>query len=527
MKTRINTAGAAGLWMLVLAVVSLTVTLPARAQTEEDAIRFSERSPATGARMLGMGGAGIGGVGDWTALYYNPAALGYLRTSQLAGSLSFLNGTSDATYSLPGDVGETEDAAISRTGLSNLGYVYRVPTVVGSLVFAFGVNQTRTFNRQLNFTGRNGQNSITDYFMPLPSEFEITQLKGPDDVFDTDDDIFEVDLFRDLSFYAYETFAIDFDRNLWYAGDEVPFLPAVTYGTVEQHGEVFEEGGMSELSLGGAVEASRGVMVGASANFTFGSYRFERTFEEDDLFNDNDGVSNNTTDFDFLRLTETLRSDIFGVGIRGGISAVVTPQVRVGLTLESPTWMKVEETFSTLLETTFDNGDSFDYLEEFPDAGGYHIITPWRFGAGATFTVAGLLVSADAEVINWAEMRFDAGDTGNTSYFDGLNRIIRSEFEPTINLRIGGEFNLGPVALRLGGGQQPYPYDLDDGVDRTRTFTSAGLGFNAADQMEINFGWMREQFNDRYLPYAEVANAPVVSEKVARDRVLVGIKFLF
>ena len=47
-------------WM-VLAILSLGLALAdtALAQTEEDALRFSQRAPATGARMTGMAGAGM------------------------------------------------------------------------------------------------------------------------------------------------------------------------------------------------------------------------------------------------------------------------------------------------------------------------------------------------------------------------------------------------------------------------------------------------------------------------------------
>jgi hypothetical protein len=115
--------------------------------------------------------------------------------------------------------------------------------------------------------------------MPLQGEFELTE--DGTDVF--------TEFFRTPSFIAFETFAIDFDQGLFDDDDPIPFLPAVSTGTVLQSGFVTEEGRMSEINFGAAMEAAEGVMIGASLNIPVASYTFTRVFEEEDIFNDNDG----------------------------------------------------------------------------------------------------------------------------------------------------------------------------------------------------------------------------------------------
>ena len=92
----------------------------------------------------------------------------------------------------------------------------------------------------MSFDGDNGSNSVTDYFMPFSGEFELVD--------DGDGGVFP-EFSRPLSFIAFETYAIDLDGGLLAAGENVPFLPAVSYGTVAQFGFVEDTGKMYEVKL--------------------------------------------------------------------------------------------------------------------------------------------------------------------------------------------------------------------------------------------------------------------------------------
>jgi long-subunit fatty acid transport protein len=285
---------------------------------------------------------------------------------------------------------------------------------------------------------------------------------------------------------------------------------------------------MGELAIGGAVEASRDVMVGLGLNIVFGDYRFESLFDEFDVNNANDG-GGFTTDFESVTMTESIETDMVGVNVRAGVSADVADGLRVGLALETPTYYAVEETYSTRIETTFDNGDAFSELTS--GSSEYELKTPWRFTGGLSYTMSGLTVSADAELVDWSQMRLEASTGRDELYFDDVNREIRRKYEPTINARFGAEYDLGSIALRGGYAVSPNPLDSDvvseDVLDASRQYVSAGIGFSVRDDFEINVGWMREMFDDQYAPYTEVENAPFVVEDVARDRIAVGVRMSF
>jgi hypothetical protein len=295
-------------------------------------------------------------------------------------------------------------------------------------------------------------------------------------------------------------------------------------------------------------------MAGAALNIGFGSYTFSRFYREID-------VDDNTPDaysvllgdgtllegFNELQVEEEISSELVGVGLRAGLSAAPVPALRLGLTLETPTLISVEETFGTRVAMTFDSpgvtrtaGATDDNTFE------YRVVTPWRVGVGARLKVAGLTVAADLEGVDWTQLRLNADDAD----FSAENRFLR-DFRRVVQPRIGAEYDFGPVAVRGGFAYQPDPRPEDvritlaDGstTDRSKTFWSAGLSYTSGD-FTLNLAWQQERFDDQYRPYdsgpvpANVEDsdgtltvgsvditAPFVDETITRTRFLIGIAY--
>lgn len=524
-------------WGIFLGLMMvLFVTYGAQAQTAEDALRFTERFPATGARMIGMGGAGGAGVADPSAFFTNPAGLGYFRASLVSGSLNTFAVTDDAFAPAFGTAFEND---VSATQLGNLAYIYRAPTRQGSLVVGAAFNQISSFERDLFIQGLNNQSSITTTFLPFNDEYG----------FDVNDNLEFFSEYVRAGFLggAIEYFPEFFDDN----PNAYPFLEAVAPGTtIEQTLSVLEEGRMSELSLGGAAEATRGVMVGVSANLVFGQYDLLHIFEEFDLNDENRpedytviGDNGLLEGFDAFEARQTLETDLVGVNLRAGVSGQVASNVRVGVTIETPTYYEVEEEFTTEYATFFDFGGDLTYGNQSGDTFGngefnYEIVTPWRLGAGVGFDAADFSVMADVEFIDWSELELDA--EFDRAYFADLNQQISQDYQPVLNFRAGGEYRIDDFALRVGFAYYPDPLDerargtLSDGVelDRARTFFSAGFGYQFNRNFQLDLGWMQERQDDTFLAYPENRLAPSdpqlqVDEEIVRNRIAVGVKFFF
>lgn len=101
-----------------------------------------------GARSMGMGGAHIAAVMDGTALIYNPAALAKIRRIEVLGGMSHQRLGNEVN---PGPIGTPLEGYNNRhqnnTRLNALNLSVPYPTYRGSLVFAFGLNRVKSFDK--------------------------------------------------------------------------------------------------------------------------------------------------------------------------------------------------------------------------------------------------------------------------------------------------------------------------------------------------------------------------------------------
>lgn len=538
--------------LLAAALLGGLIGRPAQAQTVADALRFAGYVPAVGARMTGLAGAGIGGYAASGMLFTNPAGLAYYETSQATGAFSILAAQDQSAYYVPGGTGPfaSEESLTDYGGLFSL--VYAFPTERGALVFGAGLHQVNVFGRTLSFRGEDPGSSITETFLPAYDEFGVDSLGVffPADVRDSL-----------VPFIAYRGGAIEFYPGLYEDG-LYPFDPAVLPGTaIVQVGNVAEEGQLNEVSFAGAVEAARDVMLGLSANVVFGTYRFSYTLEEIVPGGDEqyvvirDGVR--YVGLDRIRFRQGFESELTGFNLRGGLSAQLAPGLRAGLTVETPTWYQIHETYTIAAVTTFFlDGSILAYGDDPGEDQGrgtfdYELKTPWRLGAGLVVDVgaltdapADLRLMADLEFVDWSQIEVDSRSFG----FPELNRSLREDLEATLNYRLGAELRLDRLAVRAGFARQPDPregsFTLREGteVDHAKTYLSFGLGYHLNEQLQLDVSWLRQRFSDQYavypfsIPashpfYAETGFIPpvppVVDEEVQRNLVRVGLSYSF
>lgn len=161
----VHVEGALGRWARfalscgALALIAAAFATPARALTDEEVyrnLRFTDQAP--GARNMGLGGAFIGLADDPSAIFMNPAGLGYADRPQLMVSL---RGTDwdDRGNSVPGTfpIGPGEDPATGTYGLEDEGVI--APEFVAYVhpigrYFTIGVSRHERLNIERDtFTG--------------------------------------------------------------------------------------------------------------------------------------------------------------------------------------------------------------------------------------------------------------------------------------------------------------------------------------------------------------------------------------
>ncbi len=510
-----------------LAVLLCAMAVPtAHGQSVADVLRYSTPLPATGAQLTGMAGAGgLAGRASYTALHENPAGLGWLPQSVLGGSFTGQFLSDDLRYTSPT---HTTSASLSRSSyrLGDVGGAYVFPTSRGALTIGAAFSQTYSFQGGVSYSGRNGANSITDTFLPARGDFTVDS--GDLVFFDTG-----------LPLTAFDAGAIEFFSGDYQAG-RYPFDQAVAPGrsfgtTIRQAEDLDKTGGLTEGSLGGAWAVAPRVMVGLSLNVTFGSYTFDRFYQEFDVNNSNDASLYNVIrngrqffGFDQLNVLERIEANITGFNARAGLSAEVVKGLRAGFTIETPTYQSIEETFGRRIETFFDDGGSLAAGNVAANVFSYRVQTPWRFGAGFTVERGRYLLAADAELVDWSQARLESDDVS----FADDNRVLE-DLGTTLDVRVGGAVELAPVTLRAGFALQPDP--VETGVDRTRRFYSAGVSYALEPNTMLDIGYMRLSSANAYAPYGNAfvpgeditIDAPEVSQDIRHNRVLVGLRVAF
>ena len=449
--------------LLSRVVLLIWIVMPtAQAQYEEDAaLRYSTPGLGVGARALGMGTAYTGVANDFSAVYWNPAGLGQMRLNEVSLGLSNLSFGNTSTL-----LSNQQSFTNSSTSFNSFGLVYPIPTARGSMVIAIGYDRQADYTTGLSFRAYNPQSSIVQAWAPNG------QSLTPDPT-------------------------IAEDLLLAYADTITGKFVSPINGRLTQIGMVLESGGQNNITVSGAVEAAKNFYVGASLNFITGSHSYVSKYSENDLSNKynsstlatyNNGQSTSVFDLNYLTFDETMEHDISGFSAKLGILYKFASGTRLGLAVKTPSWITVNQTYSPLATSTFDNGDQFtfpsgDYVPQKTD---YDITTPFIFSAGISHPFGDLLLAGDVEYTDWTQIEFSNADARLLGY----NTDIKTLFRPTANLRGGAEYEFSNAGVRLRGGfvYLPSPFNGDPS-SFAQKYITGGLGFIVEDAFAIDIGY--------------------------------------
>jgi hypothetical protein len=461
-------------------VILLTVNV--YAQSSEDALRFTSPGRGVGSRALGMGNAYIGVSDDFTATYWNPAGLAQMRRIELTGGITNFNYDNTATF-----FGNAKDGKQTSTKLDNLGFVFPFPTEQGSFVLSFGYNHSGDYSTATAFNGYNPGSSIVG-------------------------SLFDNDTLYDIPYMVYLE---DAKGN------------ARVTGNVQQTGTVKETGGMGNWAFAGAIDVAKDLSFGLTLNVLSGTYQYERHYVETDINNFYNLTTNPPTspayfDFNKFYLDDIINSDITGVNLMFGMM-YRADRYRVGLTIKTPTSVKISETFSDAGQSIFDNNDQFSYTTP-TSKNDYGVKSPWTFGAGMSVEpIIGLLLAADIDYTDWTQMEW----TDNaTLELDNTN--LQSQLRAATNLRFGAEYEIPSTDLRIRAGymhnQSPF---AGDPSSYNQTAITGGAGVLLQNNVLLDLGVAIGSSKTFHSNYADSIFPSRTYESLSTTRVNFTISYRF
>ena len=438
-------------WLVILMMIGLQIQV-AKAQYAEDALRYSQLGLGVSARQLGMGDATVGGVSDYSALFWNPAGLALERDFEFSFGLSSLGYSNDVSY-----LGTKTTSNSNVVNLNNLGLVYPIPTMRGSLTFAFG------FDRAANYTSTASMNAFN-------SNSSFTQ---------------------DANLLARQPLADNIPYQLYLANaDTLGNVFPILNGNVQQAINVIEGGGLNHWTFGGAMDVGPNLSVGISLNYASGTYSYDQTVNESDTRNFYP-ASMSPNDFSQFNYESTINDDITGFNALFGLMYRKPGKYSIGFSVRTATTYDISETYTETASSQFKtkdiNGlDAYTYPLN-SNSIKYEVTTPYVLSGGVSIQpLEWLLLAGDVEYTDWTQMELQSDGVD----FSAENSRIKNQMRATTNLRGGGEISLWNLGLKLRGGiiYNPSPWKGDP-TSRDQLYYTAGIGYMLDERTTLDAGF--------------------------------------
>ncbi len=477
---------------LTLLLVCLFASNLILAQTDEDALRYSQLTPFGTARFMGSGGA-FGALGaDISALSINPAGVAIYRSNEFTFTpgLSFIRSKSDFLKN-------ENDSRKYNFNISNFGFVWvnandSKEARWKSVNFSFGANRMSNYHNNIYYKGLNTSNSLMNNYLSYLGGNAVSPA-GLTDAYP-----FDISL-------AYDT------KLIAYTQANNTYKSALTKAGLEQSKSLNTRGATNEYYFAFGGNYNDKLYIGASINMPFLRYVMNSTFSERDR---NDSIA----DFIKYDFTNNVRTTGVGINIKAGLIYRVNDYFRLGTSIHSPTFYSMTDRYSASMNSSFVSGS---YESASPNGNfNYSLVTPWRVvGSAAILFKKYGFFSADYEFVDYSSsyFNFNNGSTSDKEFENTQNNLITAKYTAAGNLRLGAEAVLDIFRIRAGYAMYGSPFQSGIGVNgfaNTYNNVSAGFGFREQD-FYLDFAFVRSLFKTYDQPYSLSAGQEVPGAKIS------------
>ena len=432
-------------------------------QNTNDALRLSYSGLGSSARALGMGNSYIGLSDDASAAFFNPAGFGLIKKIEFSGGLSYVNFKNSAEF-----FNSQTNYSNSSTNFNRINFAFPVPTTQGSLVFGLAYHNTSDLTGALKFSGINNKDSWINYS-------SLQNNNVPYDLY--------------LSYPLY-------DKQDNYIKDTTNIL-----GGLNQSGDILNSGYINNWTFSGAIEVYKNLFIGLNFNIIAGKYDSNNDYYEDDVNNIYRGETSpgepQTIDFRTFYLNRLLNWEVDGWDFKFGMLYQFNQNARLGLTVQFPKEFNIQERFVVNGRSDYANLSYFLNEGDYSDEVEYDIVTPFELGGGLSINLKGLILSADATLIDYSQIEFNNEAGLGEDYVAGLNKDVKELLGTAVNYNLGLEYTFPDLGLRLRGGffVKPSAYKDDDETFDKKYFT-AGVGILADELVGIDVGYAHGWWKD-------------------------------
>ena len=491
------------------------------AQGAGDALRYSRLQFGGPARSLGIGGANVAVGADFGNLTSNPAGLGMYQKSELHFTPGFGLGQSNA--SIEGNASGAQNATKNSFHVGSTGVVLtnRRPDSDQSTnwrggALALGFTRVADFNTASRYEGQLTNRLVDGQMVSGDNQSYLASLRGTAGLryyqnirsqgnsgnYNTVD--------NGLDGLAYGAYLINVDRVRVAGGTINDSTTLITTrqrrGPIGQSNLTVTQGSASQFDLGYGASYRDRLYIGAGAGIVSSNYKYESDFTETE--------SDPTTHLNSYTLREDRTVSGTGFNARLGFIYRATDNFRVGASVQTPTFMRLLDTYNASFTTDFSDRGTDAVPRSLPigvssvDAEtndyAYRITTPFRANGGVAYTIGKLgFISGDVEYVGYGQARLnnDMQDANGDNYsFSAENSDIKNRYQNAVNVRVGAEGRFDVFRARLGYARYGNPYVEDNSNERGQNFYTGGLGIRQGNFF-IDAAAVYSTFNQVYTPY--------------------------
>jgi hypothetical protein len=464
------------------------------AQDVTDAVRYSMDEIQGTARFRAMSGAFGALGGDMSGVNINPAGSAIFNNSHASLSFGMFNKNNDVNY-----FNGLNSSSISDFDLNQLGAAFvfinenpNSPWKKFTLSAAY--DNTANLNNEWLARGTN-TNSLDNYFLSFANGIEI-----PFGILKLQPGEFIEEAYADIGTIPIDGYSIQQAFLGYWAGiidpenlddntndNETNYVSNVESGNFNQNYLYSETGYNGKLAFNFATEYDDKFFFGINLNAHFINYdKFTRLNET----NSNQGSVVNS-----LRFENLLTTTGSGFSFQLGTIVKLTPELRAGLSYNSPTWYRVsEELVQGINSNNADSDINFisDIINIFPE---YRLQTPGKLTGSLAYVFGkqGLL-SFDYAVKDYSSAKFRPS---SDLAFAGLNNDISNSLTSAATYKFGGEYRYKQISFRGGYRFEESPYK-DDNRFGDLTGYSLGLGYSLGDfNLDLTFSQAKRDINQQ------------------------------
>jgi hypothetical protein len=511
----------AGLGKLIGILVSLHSVSYAQSFVEL-ANTFSRTLPAGSARMQAMGGSQTALGGDYSLALSNPAGLGLYNRSEVALSLGYQSFQTQGRYFSGDLISDNNKDSKSQLNLPGISLIFSSPKngQHGFLQGTFGISYSRLndFNRNIQYSGTNPNNSLIDFFIERANGRESTQFSEPTSQGGGE-------LFNTLTEMAYNNYLIGESTILNPANDPTQYFTDID--GIPLQSETWEtRGAQNQWTFSYGANLNDKLFLGASLGFASIRYESTKRFRED---------FDSSQPLFFYEAEESIEVSGNGVNLNVGFIYRPLDALQLGMSYITPTSYELSDSYTASIISRWDN---FEYtpgtilsqesssidpavIEE------YRLKTPGKLNLGAAFFVgtAGV-ITADVERIDYSGARYKP--LGGGLPFDNENDAIKEVYQDVFNVRVGTEFRHQKYRFRGGYTYMPDPFVARQNNQRQdmQAF-SAGLGYREKNFF-IDVAAVYRCSRSSYRPYSvDRDDSPLLTFRQTATSFMVTLGFPF